>query len=174
MCSDPKVKFLIRAEGGTIVNHQENHEFDLIPTQREVSLFIVSPDSDTLNLLHLVSRNMISPEITLMIGEHNIDKGHQINKRDLTKLSARLMPHAKIERDLIELPDFSARNIEIILVRNKKKISSITSFSNLNSLKAVATRNDELIIIFSSYSYKDAFSKTITKNCTEVFKLIIK
>ncbi len=172
--SDTTLDYSISASGGKIVNQSKNHEFDLIPYQKNVTLYLVTPDRDTLHLIKLMSRTLIYPKVELTLENSQIKDNDFIKRRDITKLRLNVLSDPQLKRDLIELPKYDVGEMEIIHTREKKALSKFSSLSFLNSIKSSAKRGDQIIIILSSYIYKDETNKANEGRFSKIYRLNIK
>lgn len=172
--SDTTLDYSIYANGGKIVNQQKNHEFDLIPNQKRVTLYLITPNNDTLHLIKFISRKLIPPQVELTLGKNQIKDNNSIDRRDITKLQLNMLSNSQLKNDLIDLPEYDVGKIEIIHTRDKKALSKFSSLSSLNEIKSSAKKGDQIIIMLSSYMYKDEVNRAIENKFSEVYRLNIK
>lgn len=170
-CNDPKIKFSIHATGGTILNLYMYNEFDLIPYQRDVQLFAIDTNNDTLYAETLISRKMIPPTFQLLLNKKAIGDNSTIYINSISLMSINILADNILKRDLTVLPIYKIDRVEINLNRAKKTILSVNSFSDLNSIKMNARSGDMLTIVVLSYSYTNGLEQSITTNTSRVFQL---
>jgi hypothetical protein len=172
--TDPKQEYTFKVVGGVILNEQKNHEFDLVPLDRIVVLYIVSLKGEMLDRMDFVSVDVIPPIVELVFNSKKLKYEELIYRSCLSRLKLKIYGDTTLKNDLIELPVYSIGKIEVIHNRGRKTISQSNSISALNTIATKVDSGDEVIIYISSYTYVNALNNIIENRTSKMYRLKIK
>ncbi len=173
VCSNSNLKFKLASKGADIQN-VNNGNFDLIPNENEVVIFVVATSkNDTLHSFKLISKNTFNPNFTFYVKDFKVNDLAKINKNNLGFLQLKIENDEEFKKDLKELPKFKASKISIFLTREKKEILSMSNIEHFSIIKSKVKNGDKLLIFISEFTYYDASNKLISKKCNKYFTFYI-